>query len=84
MGKDDLIAHYQLTCNCALFFSPSLFTMGRSGTGQKKYKWSTSLDTVFKFDFDASVPVEDIAAIDWHNSVKGVEKSDAGSEVSTV
>ena len=30
-----------------------------------KFKWATSLDNQFKFDFKTATPKEDIAQIDW-------------------
>jgi len=48
-------------------------------SGEKKFKWATSLDTNFKFDFKGAIPVLDLSKIDWA-STKGVERSESGAE----
>lgn len=45
-----------------------------------KFKWATSLDNQFKFDFKTATPKEDIAEIDWGKDIKGMERSEAGAE----
>ena len=52
----------------------------RSGVG-KKYKWATSLDTQFVFDFAAARPHQRITSIAWDASVRGIQRSESGSEV---
>lgn len=47
---------------------------------EKKFKWSTSLDSGFKFDFKNAVPVADLSAVEW-TGTKGVERSESGAEV---
>ena len=51
-----------------------------SGVG-KKYKWSTSLDSQFVFDFAAARPHQHLCAIQWDDNVKGIQRSESGSEV---
>eukprot|EP00045_Choanoeca_perplexa_P007536 m.69247 g.69247 ORF g.69247 m.69247 type:complete len:414 (-) comp14111_c0_seq1:3162-4403(-) len=46
----------------------------------KKYKWSTSLDSQFKFDAKQAYMRRDIYNIDWHEGLKGVQRSAAGAE----
>lgn len=45
-----------------------------------KFKWQTSLDEQFKFDFATAVPKHDIGSMNYGDEVKGVMRSDAGAE----
>eukprot|EP00055_Hartaetosiga_balthica_P014073 m.75397 g.75397 ORF g.75397 m.75397 type:complete len:403 (-) comp8480_c1_seq3:60-1268(-) len=45
-----------------------------------KYKWKTSLDEKFEFDFVRAMPYETIDKINWHQDVQGVQRSGMGSE----
>lgn len=55
-------------------------TPAAAATGQSKYKWSTTLDAQFVFDFKAAVPKETIGAMCWGRDVVGVMRSEAGAE----
>eukprot|EP00051_Salpingoeca_urceolata_P030448 m.8936 g.8936 ORF g.8936 m.8936 type:complete len:400 (-) comp3369_c0_seq2:86-1285(-) len=48
-------------------------------SAQRRYKWQTSLDVQFSFDFANARPHPDLAAINW-NGVRGLQRSDAGAE----
>eukprot|EP00053_Salpingoeca_punica_P017161 m.164318 g.164318 ORF g.164318 m.164318 type:complete len:399 (-) comp17131_c3_seq1:407-1603(-) len=45
-----------------------------------RFKWETSLDRKFTFDFARAVPHSHIDRIAWTQGMKGVERSEAGAE----
>eukprot|EP00054_Salpingoeca_dolichothecata_P027165 m.197774 g.197774 ORF g.197774 m.197774 type:complete len:396 (+) comp25882_c0_seq8:43-1230(+) len=47
---------------------------------EQKFKWQTSLDSAFKFDFSQAAPVKDLSSIGWEEKIRGVERSEAGAE----
>jgi len=83
--KEELITAYENKLN-SLFAAPvtvqSAEETGAKAVVQKKFKWSVaSLDDNFKFDHSKAVGAVDLNAIDWSpNAIKGIERSDNGSE----
>mmetsp|Transcript_23442 Transcript_23442/g.61391 ORF Transcript_23442/g.61391 Transcript_23442/m.61391 type:complete len:403 (+) Transcript_23442:63-1271(+) len=53
---------------------------GGAAAAPAKYKWATSLDSQFVFDFKRATPKQDVAAMCWGKDVVGVMRSDAGAE----
>eukprot|EP01137_Pigoraptor_chileana_P002398 Opistho-2@41187 len=45
----------------------------------KRFKWATSLDYTFKFDFANAIPMECVPSVTWDESIKGVDRSASGS-----
>ncbi len=48
----------------------------------KKYKWATTLDTQFTFNFKTAHSHQSINTVEWGDNIRGVQRSESGAEVS--
>eukprot|EP00041_Stephanoeca_diplocostata_P016054 m.312304 g.312304 ORF g.312304 m.312304 type:complete len:397 (+) comp20238_c0_seq9:270-1460(+) len=81
--QSELLAADDLSSEMDLLFHPATTRNQGSSEGSgapSKYKWATSLDTQFEFDFKSATPKEDITDIKWRTGIKGIMRSEAGAE----
>jgi len=84
--QENILKGDDLTADLDLTYKPAPTTEDETRKEQdgeissNRFKWQTSLDNQFVFDFKTASPRENLCKIDWATELKGVQRSEAGAE----